>query len=105
MFLTFLASNACPFNYILSKMDNFVSCRMTAVTNYLNEVLPLSSVPNAMVFKDEICAAEISQTFENGEKSIQLQPCIAALDDNVGVYCISKESISEILVSAPCRVS
>ncbi len=79
MFLTFLASNACPFNYIRSKMDNFFSCRMTAVTNYLNEVLPLSSVSNSMIFKDEICAAEISQTFENGEKSIQLQSCIVHL--------------------------
>ncbi len=81
------------------------SCKLTAVTNYLNEILPLLSVSTSNAFKDGICSAVISQTFENGEKSIQFQPCIATFDDILGVYCTSKESSSEILVSATCRVS
>ncbi len=82
-----------------------MSCKLTAITNYLTEVLMFSPIASPLRVTDRACSAEISHRSPNNEEAFHIQACTEILEEWVGAYCRTEESTSEILLKVTCGVS
>ncbi len=86
-------------------MEETNSCKVTAVTNYLNEVLRLTPIPNSTLLIDGKCSAAISHDNRNDGITVQIELCISEYEEFMGAYFKSERSTYEVIIRTTCLVS
>ncbi len=82
-----------------------MACKVKVVTKYLNKVMTLSGAFERAVITNEICSATITPTFTSDMTPFQFQPCFTKDDDFNKLFCLSKNSTSQIEATATCSAS
>ncbi len=100
-----LAGRACPVTISINELEESMSCKLTAITNYLTEVLMISPIASPLRVTDRKCFAEISHRSPNGEEAFHIQACTETSEEWVGAYCKTEESTPGILLKVTCGVS
>ncbi len=83
----------------------FMACKIKVVTAYLNKVMTLSGAFERAVITNEICSATITPTSTSDMTPFQFQPCFTKDDNFHKIFCLSKNSTSQIEATATCSAS